>query len=121
MTLSALRTQHPDRRIVAVLEPRSNTMRMGVHKDALRRAFNDADRIWLLASARLDWNPQSTFATLGGKLEVESDVGTLRDRLLEESESGDQIVLMSNGSFQGLPRLLAQALKSRDGQESQAS
>lgn len=120
-TLAALRTQHPDRRLVAVFEPRSNTMRMGVHKDALRRAFDDADRVWLLASEKLEWNPQSTFAALGGKLEIEGDVDRLRSRLIEESESGDQIVLMSNGSFQGLPRLLAQALKSRDGQESQAS
>ncbi len=120
-TLSALRTQHPDRRLVAVFEPRSNTMRMGVHKDALRRAFDDADRVWLLASGKLDWNPQSTFAALGSKLEIESEVDTLCDRLLEDSESGDQIVLMSNGSFQGLPRLLAQALKSRNDQESQAS
>lgn len=120
-TLSALRTQHPDRRIVAVFEPRSNTMRMGVHKDSLRRAFNDADRIWLLASDELEWNPQSTFSAFAGMFDVERDVNTLRDRLLEESEEGDQIVLMSNGSFQGLPRLLTQALKSRDGQESQAS
>jgi len=116
-TLAALRAQHTDRRIIAVLEPRSNTMRMGVHKDALRKAFDDADRVFVLASDRLDWNPQSTFATLGSKLCVEWEVDGLLDRLMEELTRGDQVVLMSNGSFQGLPRLLQQALKSRDVRE----
>ena len=113
-TLAALRAQHSDRRIVAVLEPRSNTMRMGVHRDALRHAFDDANRVYVLASDRLDWNPESTFATLGSKLCVEWDVTPLLGRLNEELASGDQVILMSNGSFQGLPRLLQQSLKSRD-------
>jgi UDP-N-acetylmuramate: L-alanyl-gamma-D-glutamyl-meso-diaminopimelate ligase len=116
-TLAALRTQNPDRRIVAVVEPRSNTMRMGVHKDALRRAFDDADKVFVLASDGLDWNPETAFATLGGKLAVERDVQHMVSRLDHELERGDQVVLMSNGSFQGLPRMLQQALKSRDVQE----
>jgi UDP-N-acetylmuramate: L-alanyl-gamma-D-glutamyl-meso-diaminopimelate ligase len=113
-TLQAMRTQNPERRIVAVVEPRSNTMRMGVHKDALRRAFDDADRVYVLASDELDWNPESAFSTLGTKLAVERDVQQMVQRLDTELERGDQVVLMSNGSFQGLPRLLQQALKSRD-------
>jgi UDP-N-acetylmuramate: L-alanyl-gamma-D-glutamyl-meso-diaminopimelate ligase len=113
-TLGALRAQGTDRRIVAVVEPRSNTMRMGVHKDALRRAFDDADKVFVLASERLDWNPESTLAALGGKLNVEWNVDTLLVRLGEELTRGDQVVLMSNGSFQGLPRLLQQKLKSGD-------
>lgn len=114
-TLAALRMQHADRRIVAVMEPKSNTMRMGVHRDALRRSFDDADRVFVLASETLDWNPQSTFATLGNKLSVESEIDVLLERLLAELDQGDQVVLMSNGNFRGLPRLLQQALKSRDG------
>jgi UDP-N-acetylmuramate: L-alanyl-gamma-D-glutamyl-meso-diaminopimelate ligase len=114
-TLASLRAQHPERRIIAVIEPRSNTMRMGVHKDALRRSFDDADRVLVLASKGLDWNPESTLAALGSKLTVEWDVQALLDRLVAELTQGDHIVLMSNGSFQGLPRLLQQALKSRDG------
>ena len=117
-TLAALRAQNPDRRIVAVIEPRSNTMRMGVHKDALRRAFDDADSVFVLASDELDWNPESTFSTLGAKLAVEKDVQEMVKRLDAELTRGDQVVLMSNGSFQGLPRLLQQALKSRDTEES---
>jgi UDP-N-acetylmuramate: L-alanyl-gamma-D-glutamyl-meso-diaminopimelate ligase len=113
-TLAALRSQHADRRIVAVVEPRSNSMRMGVHKDALRPAFDDADRVYMLASKRLDWNPESTFAALGDKLSVEWQVEALLRRLVDDLAPGDQVVLMSNGSFQGLPRLLQQALKSSE-------
>jgi UDP-N-acetylmuramate: L-alanyl-gamma-D-glutamyl-meso-diaminopimelate ligase len=114
MTLAALRSQQSDRRIVAVVEPRSNTMRMGVHRDALRKAFDAADRVFVLASDQLDWKPETTLATLGAKLSVAFEVGELLASLLDELMSGDQVVLMSNGSFQGVPRLLQQALKSRD-------
>jgi len=119
-TLEALRSQQPDRRIVAVLEPRSNTMRMGVHRDALRKSFDSADRVYVLAPEDLDWKPEKTLATLGSKLSVASTVEELLDRLLEELQSGDQVVLMSNGSFQGLPRLLQQALRSREVRQASA-
>jgi UDP-N-acetylmuramate: L-alanyl-gamma-D-glutamyl-meso-diaminopimelate ligase len=119
-TLSALRSQHTDRRIIAVVEPRSNTMRMGVHRDALRKSFDAADRVFVLAAGDLDWKPEATLATLGGKLSVSTDVEELLGALLDELTSGDQVVLMSNGSFQGLPRLLQQALKSRDVQQASA-
>ncbi|HEX5421405.1 MAG TPA: UDP-N-acetylmuramate:L-alanyl-gamma-D-glutamyl-meso-diaminopimelate ligase [Gammaproteobacteria bacterium] len=113
-TLAALRSQQSDRRIIAVVEPRSNTMRMGVHRDALRKAFEAADRVFVLAEGRLDWKPETALATLGEKLSVSPAVDELLGRLLEELTNGDQVVLMSNGSFQGLPRLLQQALKSRE-------
>ena len=112
-TLAALRAQHPDRRIVAVVEPKSNTMRMGVHRDALRRSFDDADRVYVLASKSLSWNPESTLAALGSKMSVAWEVESLVTELLGDLSSGDQVVLMSNASFQGLPRLLQQALKGR--------
>lgn len=115
-TLAALRIQQNDRRIVAVIEPRSNTMRMGVHRDALQRSFDDADRVFVLNSDDLEWDPESTLALLGSKLSVESDVTALVGRLVAELGQGDQVVLMSNGSFQGLPRLLQQALKSDSAQ-----
>ena len=119
-TLVALRSQQAERRIFAVVEPRSNTMRMGVHRDALRKAFDAADRVFVLASEELDWKPEATLATLGGKLSVSLDVDELLSVLLEELSSGDQVVLMSNGSFQGLPRLLQQALRSREVRQASA-
>jgi len=112
-TLAGLKRRTPSHRIVAVMEPRSNTMRMGVHRDTLSGSFADADRVFVLGAADLGWDPAATLAPLGRRLGVEIDVQALLTRLLAELEAGDQVVLMSNGGFQGLPRLLEQALKSR--------
>jgi UDP-N-acetylmuramate: L-alanyl-gamma-D-glutamyl-meso-diaminopimelate ligase len=114
-TLSALRAQQGERRIIAVVEPRSNTMRMSVHLSALLKSFDDADKVFILASDDLDWDPVSELAPLGEKAVVEHDVQVLLGRLVAELGRGDQVVLMSNGSFRGLPRLLQQELKSGDG------
>ena len=111
-TLAAVRTQRAEQRIIAVVEPKSNTMRMGVHRDALGKALGDADRVYVLAGDDLDWNPESTLVVLGAKLSVAREVDGLLEMLLEELESGDQVILMSNSNFQRLPRLLQQALKS---------
>ena len=113
-TLAALRAQQGDRRIVAIVEPRSNTMRMGVHRDALTKSLADADQVYVLESKGLQWDPRSVLAGIGDKLRVESDVRSIVDNVLADSRSGDQIVMMSNGSFDGLPRLLQQAFKSAD-------
>ncbi len=115
-TLAALRSREPERRIVAVVEPRSNTMKMGVHRDALRKVFDDADAVYVFASESLEWNPESTLSGLGDKLVVESDVEALCEQLVRNSQPGDQLLLMSNGSFHGLPRLLQQALQRRETQ-----
>src|SRR5690606_38091349 len=83
-TLNALRSQQADRRIVAVVEPRSNTMKMGVHRDALRKAFDEADRVYVLASEQLNWNPETALAALGGKLSVDWNVDDVLNRLLAD-------------------------------------
>ena len=113
-TIRALRSQKADRRIVVALEPRSNTMRMGVHRDSLRKVFDEADRVFVLASQDLKWSPESALAPLGAKLSVAWSVDDMLDDLMEELQSGDHVVMMSNGSFQGLPRRLQQALKSHE-------
>jgi UDP-N-acetylmuramate: L-alanyl-gamma-D-glutamyl-meso-diaminopimelate ligase len=113
-TLAALRAQQGDRRIVAIVEPRSNTMRMGVHREALVDSLADADRVYLLESTGLDWDPRAVLAVMGDRLRVESDVNTIVDDVLADARAGDQVVMMSNGSFDGLPRLLQQAFKSAE-------
>ena len=112
-TLAGLRRRCGPRRIVAVVEPRSNTMRMGVHGAALVGAFADADRVFVLGSARLDFSPAQVLAPLGAKLSVTEDIVALVGDLVADLKPGDQVVLMSNGSFQGLPVLLEQALAAR--------
>jgi UDP-N-acetylmuramate: L-alanyl-gamma-D-glutamyl-meso-diaminopimelate ligase len=112
-TLAGVKSRAPTQRIVAVMEPRSNTMRMGVHRDTLHGSFADADRVFVLAAADLGWDPEAALAPLGARLVVGADVHVLLGRLLDELAAGDQVVLMSNGSFHGLPQLLEQALKRR--------
>jgi UDP-N-acetylmuramate: L-alanyl-gamma-D-glutamyl-meso-diaminopimelate ligase len=113
MTLAGLRSRSPDRRIVAVMEPRSNTMRMGVHRDSLHASFAAADRVFVLAPADIGWDVGGALAPLGARLGLHADVDSLLERLLAELVPGDQVVLMSNGSFQGLPALLQSALEAR--------
>ena len=112
-TLQGLRSLAPRKRIVAVMEPRSNTMRMGVHRDTLHGSFAAADRVFVLAAADLGFDPAEALAPLGERLVVAADVQTLLKRLLDELTDGDHVVLMSNGSFHGLPQLLEQALAAR--------
>jgi UDP-N-acetylmuramate: L-alanyl-gamma-D-glutamyl-meso-diaminopimelate ligase len=114
-TLKGLRSRAPAQRIVAVMEPRSNTMRMGVHRDTLHASFAEADRVFVLAAADLGWDPAEALAPLGTRLAVAADAPALLARLLDELTAGDQAVLMSNGDFKGLPQLLVEALASRAG------
>jgi UDP-N-acetylmuramate: L-alanyl-gamma-D-glutamyl-meso-diaminopimelate ligase len=112
-TLAGLRSLAPKQRIVAVMEPRSNTMRMGVHRDTLAPSFAIANRVFMLAAADLGWDPGAVLASLGERLVVATDVQALLARLLADLNPGDHVVLMSNGSFHGLPELLERALASR--------
>ena len=112
-TLAGLKSRAGAKRLVAVMEPRSNTMRMGVHRDALAESFALADRVFVLGGSALGWDPAETLAAVGARLVVLSDVDALLTRLLAELAAGDQVVLMSNGSFQGLPALLQAELEKR--------
>jgi UDP-N-acetylmuramate: L-alanyl-gamma-D-glutamyl-meso-diaminopimelate ligase len=112
-TLAGLRSLAPKQRIIAVMEPRSNTMRMGVHRDTLAPSFAGADRVFMLAAADLGWDPGAILASLGERLVVATDVQPLLEHLLADLKAGDHVVLMSNSSFQGLPERLERALANR--------
>jgi UDP-N-acetylmuramate: L-alanyl-gamma-D-glutamyl-meso-diaminopimelate ligase len=88
---------------------------MGVHRDTLHGSFAAADRVFVLAASDLGFDPREALAPLGDRLVVAGDVQSLLKRLLADLTAGDHVVLMSNGSFQGLPRLLEQALEARVG------
>ena len=107
-TLAGLRQHIGDGRIVAVFEPRSNTMRQGVHRDTLAAAFADADQLLVLQPPELEWN----LAALDYPLPVAfaSSVDELLERLVAMAEAGDHIVIMSNGGFGGLHGRLLERL-----------
>jgi UDP-N-acetylmuramate: L-alanyl-gamma-D-glutamyl-meso-diaminopimelate ligase len=112
-TLAGLKSLGRAKRIVAVMEPRSNTMRLGVHRDTLAGSFADADRLFVLGADDLRWDVAGALTPLGAKASVASDVDELLAALLAELRAGDHVVLMSNGGFQGLPLRLQRGLEER--------
>ena len=90
-------------RILAVLEPRSNTMKLGVHRHELAESLTAADQVMLLQPAEIKWSLADTVAPrLGGKASVYTDVNTLAAALVAAAKPGDHLLIMSNGSFGGL-------------------
>lgn len=118
-TLEAMRGGPGSRRLVAVLEPRSNTMRMGVHAAALAASLASADRVYVHAPAELGWDAAGALAGLGEHVCTCAELETLEAILLEELRAGDRVVLMSNGSFGGLHLRLLQGLEARARSKSQ--
>ena len=107
-TLAGLRAKVGAARIVAVLEPRSNTMRMGVMKDTLAGSLADADVVYCYTPPNLGWDAGAALRPLGDKAHAIDDVDMLAGELAENAKSGDHILIMSNGSFAGLhDKLLA--------------
>ncbi len=112
-TLRGLKARVGGARIIAVLEPRSNTMKMGVHREQLAPALALADRTWFLNSPDLGWDLPSAVATLGTRASFAPSVDALVQGLSAESRSGDHILVMSNGGFGGLHDKLLGALRTR--------
>jgi UDP-N-acetylmuramate: L-alanyl-gamma-D-glutamyl-meso-diaminopimelate ligase len=108
-TLDGLRRRVGDARIVAVLEPRSQTMRMGVHQDTLAPALAGADEVWLYAPPDLGWDTGAVMSTLGARAHVSGDIEALVPELARTLRPGDHVLVMSNGGFGGLHgKLLAE-------------
>jgi UDP-N-acetylmuramate: L-alanyl-gamma-D-glutamyl-meso-diaminopimelate ligase len=110
-TLAGLRAQDTARRILAVLEPRSNSMRMGTHNDLLAASLRDADKIIVFRDTDLAWNPATELAELGSRLSVHDSVQAIVEHLANEARQGDRILVMSNGGFQNLHRRLLERLE----------
>ncbi len=112
-TLSGLRARVAGARIVAVLEPRSNTMKLGVHREQIAPALALADRAWFLNSPDLGWDLPSTVAALGARASFAASVDELVEGLTDDSRPGDHVLVMSNGGFGGLHDKLLAALRAR--------
>jgi UDP-N-acetylmuramate: L-alanyl-gamma-D-glutamyl-meso-diaminopimelate ligase len=112
-TVGGLRARVGDARIVAVLEPRSNTMKLGVHRDQLAPALRQADRAWFLAAPDLGWDLPAALAPLGGRVGFADTVDALVQKLADEAKPGDQLLIMSNGGFGGLHEKLLAELRKR--------
>jgi UDP-N-acetylmuramate: L-alanyl-gamma-D-glutamyl-meso-diaminopimelate ligase len=112
VTLAGLRAKVNGARIVAVLEPRSNTMKLGVMKEQLAASLADADRVYCY-SASLTWDAVAVLAPLGEKAHVCSNFDRLLGELAASVRSGDHVLIMSNGGFGGIHEKLLAALAAR--------
>ncbi len=112
-TLDGLRRRVGRERIVAVLEPRSQTMRLGVHQAALAAALDAADQAWLYAPPDLGWDVRAAVAPLGARSHVVQDLALLLQQLAGSLAAGDHVLIMSNGGFGALPTRLREALSAR--------
>ncbi len=111
-TLAGLRRRVGAERIVAVLEPRSATMRAGVHRDTLAESLRAADSVWLYAPADLGWDAAAALQPLGSRAHLAHDSDALLAGLVRELHAGDHALLMSNGGFGGLHERLLRSLAS---------
>jgi UDP-N-acetylmuramate: L-alanyl-gamma-D-glutamyl-meso-diaminopimelate ligase len=111
-TVAGLRAKVGKARILAVLEPRSNTMKLGVMKSALPASLKQADLVFCY-QANLGWDAKEALAPIAGKTQVHDDLQQLIDAIVSQAKAGDQVLVMSNGGFGGIHQKLLDALKSK--------
>ncbi|NOT16677.1 MAG: UDP-N-acetylmuramate:L-alanyl-gamma-D-glutamyl-meso-diaminopimelate ligase [Sulfuriferula sp.] len=109
-TLAGLRNKVGNARIIAVLEPRSNTMKQGAMKDALADSLVAADIVFCYA-ANLDWDAAAALAPLSNRAHVALDLHQLVTAIADMARAGDHILIMSNGGFGGIHAQLLALLK----------
>jgi UDP-N-acetylmuramate: L-alanyl-gamma-D-glutamyl-meso-diaminopimelate ligase len=109
-TIDGLRKRIGNARLIAVLEPRSHTMRMGVHQQTLAPSLAGADQVWLYAPPDLGWDLSSVAGSLGERGHVSGEVDALAAELAAAARPGDHLLVMSNGGFGGLHGKLLTAL-----------
>ena len=109
-TLDGLRRRVGRERIIAVLEPRSNTMRMGVHRETLAPSLAAADEVWFYLPPDLGWDLEDAVRPLGSRAHFAAEIGNLIERLSADLRSGDHVLIMSNGAFGGLHSRLLDTL-----------
>lgn len=110
LTLEGLRARVGADRIVAVLEPRSNTMRLGVHRDTLGPSLAAADRVLLLRPKDLAWDLDAVATGLAGRARVYHSTAEIIEALGTDARPADHVVIMSNGSFENIHARLLERL-----------
>jgi UDP-N-acetylmuramate: L-alanyl-gamma-D-glutamyl-meso-diaminopimelate ligase len=111
-TLEGLRARVGRARILAVLEPRSNTMKLGLMKDRLAKSLEGADRSYVYA-ADLGWNPEDALRPLGTRARSFGELEALVAAVAADARPGDHVIVMSNGGFGGVHARLLRAIAAR--------
>ncbi len=119
-TLAAMRRRHPGRRLVVAIEPRSNTMKLGVHNEELRESLAEADLVWLYRPRGMHADFDAALTRLGDKLRAFDDYDRLVTDMSTRLRSGDQVVFMSNGGFGSARQTLTALLQRVRGSQARA-
>ncbi|MDO9174565.1 MAG: UDP-N-acetylmuramate:L-alanyl-gamma-D-glutamyl-meso-diaminopimelate ligase [Actinomycetota bacterium] len=114
MTLAGMRKRVGGGRILLAIEPRSNTMRMGMHRDHLAPSTADADAVFWFQPAGLDWALDDVIAASVVPAQVVTDIDDLVSTLAAAAKPGDSVVIMSNGGFGGIHQKLLGALRIKE-------
>lgn len=110
LTLGGLRNKVGDQKIIAVLEPRSATMKLGVHKQTLAASLQQADSVYLYQPNNLAWSVQDVADQCSQPAQVNDDIDAFVAQIAQEAQPGDHILVMSNGGFEGIHNKLLLAL-----------
>jgi len=110
LTLDGLRKNVGDKKIIAILEPRSNTMKMGVHKATLANSLQLADEVYLFQADNLDWDLATEINS--DSIQVFSSTQAIIDKVVSKVQTDDHILIMSNGGFENIHQRLLDVLKS---------
>jgi UDP-N-acetylmuramate: L-alanyl-gamma-D-glutamyl-meso-diaminopimelate ligase len=110
-TLDAVRKSHRDARIVAIVEPRSNTMQMAHHSETIGPALGSADNVIIYMPHNVDWGPNALSGVKN--LRIIEQAGNIIDEVSAIVQDSTVIVAMSNGSFDGIPDKLRNWLSTR--------
>ena len=102
LTLGGLRNKVGESKIIAVLEPRSATMKRGVHKDTLAASLQKADQVFLYQPDSINWSVEEIAAQCAQPAQTSNNVDELVEQIVANASSGDQILVMSNGGFEGI-------------------
>jgi UDP-N-acetylmuramate: L-alanyl-gamma-D-glutamyl-meso-diaminopimelate ligase len=105
-TLQGLRARAGGGRLIALVEPRSNTMRMGEHRQELAAATADADRVYWFQPQDMDWSLDAVIAQSPVPAVLARDIDELVRQVAGDVGAGDQVVIMSNGGFGGIHQKL---------------
>ncbi|MEO8631658.1 MAG: cyanophycin synthetase, partial [Betaproteobacteria bacterium] len=111
-TIAGLRDKVGEARILAVLEPRSNTMKLGVMKDSLAPSLTDTQQVFCYTGG-VGWDAQAALASLGAKVTCFADLDRLVQAIAAAAQPEDHVLVMSNGGFGGVHAKILQALTNR--------
>ena len=113
LTLGGLRNKVGNNKIIAVLEPRSATMKRGVHKETLADSLKQADSTFLFQPDNIDWSVKDVADACHQPAVVSDNLDALVASIVEQAQSGDQILVMSNGGFGGIHQKLLDGLAAK--------